>query len=115
MSALDRIIDTDNDGVVPPIVCADGFKLSVQASWGHYAIDSAGKRPELKITRPHTFTSDAVLPWASVEVGYPSARPEPWADWEQYCDSPSDPTSTVYGYVPVDLVRALIDAHGGAA
>ena len=30
-----------------------------------------------------------------------------------YCEIPETPTETVYGYVPVGIVEALIESHGG--
>jgi len=81
---------------VPKIVCADGFKMSVQASAFHYCSprDSAG-------------------PWSMVEVGYPSEKVEgfmPYIDGED-----SNPTDTVYGYVPLRVVAQAIVDHGGFA
>lgn len=81
------------------IKCADGFSLSVVAGMWVYS-------------SPRDVDDG---PFDAVEVGFPSDRPEPWADWEKYCEDTTDPTSTVYGYVPVDLVRALVESHGGAA
>lgn len=79
------------------ITCADGFSLSVQASRTHYCSprDNDG-------------------PWASVEIGFPSERVD---SFMEYIDGgeDTDPTSTVYGYVPVYLVVEAIDAHGGFA
>ena len=45
----------------------------------------------------------------------PSFTPEPWADWERYCEEPSDPTETVYAQVPLPIVEALVASHGGEA
>lgn len=81
---------------LPRIVCSDGFSLSVQAGALLYS----------------TPREDAG-PWSHVEVGYPSERPEPWAEWERYVETPDRPTDTVYGYVPLVLVEALIASHGG--
>lgn len=82
---------------VPEIKCADGFKMSVQASKVHYCAprDSAG-------------------PWGMVEVGFPSAKVEAFMP---YIDGGEDtnPTDTVYGYVPIDLVVQAIVDHGGFA
>jgi hypothetical protein len=83
---------------LPRITCADSFSLSVQA--GQYL---------------YSTPREDAGPWTHVEVGFPSARPEPWAEWESYCESPNDPTGTVYGYVPLPLVEALIALHGGEA
>lgn len=78
------------------VTCADGTSLSVQASRCMYA----------------TPRND-VGPYTHVEVGFPSVPPP--ETWREFCDSGpvDDPTSFVYGYVPVHLVRAFIAAHGG--
>lgn len=81
---------------VPPIECADGFHMSVQASTFHYC-------------EPRTSTG----PWATVEVGFPSERVEAFMPYIDGADSA--PTDTVYGYVPLDLVADAIVAHGGFA
>lgn len=77
----------------PHIACVDGFSLSVQANYGAYC------EPRQNIG-----------PWTTVEVGFPSERPDAIMG---YCENPDDPTETVYGYVPVEMVDALIDSHGG--
>lgn len=76
------------------ITCRDGFSLSVQANRTAYCSprDNEG-------------------PWMKVEVGFPSSVPEGIMD---YAETAGDPTGTVYGYVPIELVEALIDKHGGA-
>ncbi|MFD5434774.1 hypothetical protein ACFWJ4_21795 [Kitasatospora sp. NPDC127067] len=79
------------------IVCADGFCLSVLAP------DPA-----------ETY----LLPARTLEVGFPTGRPEPWSRWRSYLEPAADeddPTESVYRYVPVALVRDLIEAHGGEA
>ncbi|WP_328313143.1 hypothetical protein OG432_24690 [Streptomyces sp. NBC_00442] len=120
MSTLDRIAASGNsqydeagNRVIPNrIVCADGFSLSVIAGSGNYCTP----RPALGgFTFGSNAPSDYPGPYTEVEVGFPSARPEPWGTWEQYVDDPEAPTETVYGYVPVETVRALIDLHGGEA
>lgn len=83
-------------GVSNTLKCADGFTMSVIAGGGAYAIPREGGGP-----------------YAAVEVGYPSGRPEPWSEWEEYAERADDPTATVYGFVPVAMVEALIEAHGG--
>ena len=106
--------------VVDQIKCADGFTVSVQASWGHYCHDANGKRPEFD-------ASPIAYPFRSFEVGYPSERPEPWqcTAWREGFDSHEDhPTCDVwaaygggdggiYAFVPYAMVRALLDSHGG--
>lgn len=79
----------------PHIECADGLRLSVQASHFHYCV-------------PRTDGG----PYSSVEVGFPSERIE---ELMPYADEPESPTQTVYGYVPVEIVEAVIKAHGGSS
>ena len=90
------------------LVCADGFTLSAVAGYGAYCSP-----------RPHSpwgtdgVTEDYEGPYFAVEVGFPSAQPEPWDQWSEWCESPDSPTDTVYGYVPAEAVRALVALHGG--
>jgi len=75
------------------LVCNDGFMVSIQASRTNYCEprDDAG-------------------PYTSVELGFPSmVEPKlmPWAE------DPSQPTNTVYGWVPSDVVLEIINDHGG--
>lgn len=79
----------------PPIVCVDGFKLSVQVGWRLYCTPRDDKGP-----------------WTAVEVGWPSL-PEPLLF--DYVESGfgSEWTDSVYPYVPIELVAAVIDCHGG--
>ena len=106
------------------ITCADGFTVSVVAGGGTYCTP----RPSLctcaftpdgakTIISAHTgFTlHDYPGPYTEVEVGFPSARPEPWEQWAEYVEDPDEPTETIYSYVPVELVEALIASHGGEA
>ena len=79
------------------IHCADGTILSVQASHTHYCLPR---------------TDDG--PYFCIEIGYPTVAPsETWAEYFDGEWGKDDPTSTVYGYVPVELVRQYIEAHGG--
>ncbi len=75
------------------VSCRDGFSMSVQVSERHYCSPRNNSGP-----------------WDSVEVGFPTAmdmllRP--------YADDPTNPTETVYGYVPSKIILAVVDAHGG--
>lgn len=77
----------------PAIECADGSALSVQASRTHYCL-------------PRTNTS----PYTHCEIGFPrmvGGMPETLED--EYGDGDGD----IYGYVPIELVVDLINAHGG--
>jgi hypothetical protein len=121
--ALDQIAATGNapdrkTGERPVdnrITCADGFSLSVIAGAGYYC----KPRPSLLSDLPDDLVSDAPRdhpgPYMAVEVGFPSARPEPWSEWAQRVEDEDNPTGTVYGYVPVQMVRDLILSHGGEA
>ena len=76
------------------VVCADGFKMSVQASAYNYC------QPQMR---------DAVR-YETVEVGFPTAT-EPML--MPYAETPENPTDTVYACVPVELVTNVIVRHGG--
>ena len=76
------------------VVCADGFKMSVQAFAGGYCT-------------PRTNNADR---YEEVEVGYPSAPEELLMDW---AEEPDKPTQTIYAYVPVQVVTNVIVKHGG--
>tara|TARA_R110000824_G_scaffold150915_2_gene321726 strand:+ start:387 stop:752 length:366 start_codon:yes stop_codon:yes gene_type:complete len=76
------------------VVCADGFKMSVQAFSGGYCT------PRINGAEKYT----------SVEVGYPSEPEELLMDW---AEEPDKPTQTVYGYVPVQVVTNVLAKHGG--
>tara|TARA_Y100000593_G_scaffold87788_1_gene168896 strand:- start:572 stop:871 length:300 start_codon:yes stop_codon:yes gene_type:complete len=77
-----------------PILCADGFSMSVQASSGNYCT-------------PRISGSDR---YTAVEVGFPSHE-EPLL--LQYADDAANPTDTIYAYVPVQVVTDVIAKHGG--
>jgi len=76
------------------VVCADGFKMSVQANERAYCQPRNNEGP-----------------YHSVEIGYPNAF-----DFylHKYAENPDDPTDTVYGYVPTEVVSMCLTAHGGA-
>ncbi len=79
-------------------VCNDGVSLSIQAD-------------EYKYCQPR----DDEGPWHQVEVGFiTDAKDEtftPPDTWREYADG--DFPSDVYGYIPIALVKAFIDEHGG--
>ena len=79
--------------VRPAIVCADGLTLSVQASDTHYS-------------EPREIYG----PYSAVEIGFPSDVIPEIMEW---AETPETPTQTVYGWVPVEVVDAVIAAHGG--
>lgn len=78
---------------VPPVVCRDGFSMSIQAGSHHYS-------------RPRSPTG----PWQAVECGFPSAVD---STLMPYAETEDDPLHTVYAYVPVTLVSEILERHGG--
>ena len=76
------------------IICADGFKMSVQAN------ESAFCSPRV---------NDAQR-YEAVEVGFPSLEESLLLEW---ADDSDNPTNTVYGWVPCDRVALVIVKHGG--
>ena len=76
--------------------CNDGFSMSVQAHSGAYC-------------SPRTDPTDTDY-YFKVEVGFPSEREELLM---KYADDYDNPTDTVYGYVPVEVVQEVIEKHGG--
>jgi hypothetical protein len=88
------VVNLRRNGLTPKIVCNDGFRMSVQASDGHYCSPRNNAGPYLEL-----------------EVGYPS-RNEPLL--KDYMETPYDnPTETVYPYVPKDTIEKIINKHGG--
>lgn len=81
--------------LTPRIVCMDGNSLSVQAGEHNYSNPRENFGPYYK-----------------VEVGYPSQRFEPLMPYIDG-DANTDPTSTVYGYVPIEIVQDIVDQCGG--
>lgn len=76
------------------VVCADGFRVSIQASETHYCYPR----------------HDDVDEYINVELGFPS---EPDDLIQPYAEDPDYPCSSVYGYVPHFVVRQLLAKHGG--
>lgn len=90
------------------IKCADGFRLSVIAGDGTYCTPRPSAFGNLGEV-PQTYSG----PYTEVEVGFPTAQPTPWHLWSNHAEDPAAPTDTVYAYVPVEKVRALLELHGG--
>ncbi len=76
-----------------PIECADGLKMSVQASETHYCMPRDNRGP-----------------WYQVEIGFPSRKVDEIMEW---AEEPGKPTGTVYCYVPLSAVVDAIVAAGG--
>ncbi len=78
---------------VLPICCADGLEFSAQASAFHYSVPRENQGP-----------------WTAVEIGFPNQVVD---EFLEYADDPENPTDTVYGRVPVAVVEAVVEKHGG--
>ena len=76
--------------------CNDGFSMSVQAHEYNYC-------------SPRVDPADTDY-YFEVEVGFPSEREELLME---YVEDYDNPTETVYGYVPVEVVQEVIEKHGG--
>jgi len=98
MRIEDFIIKTnenEKDGLIhrPRIICNDGFTMSVQASKYTYC-------------EPRGFYNF----YTEMEIGFPSEREELIM---AYAENKNNPTETVYGYVPRDIIQKVIDKHKG--
>lgn len=94
---LDQFTEKTNDEKKycsrPRIVCNDGFTMSVQGSYGHYC------SPRITTGR-----------YSSMEIGFPSKKETLIMEW---AEEPKNPTKTVYGWTPCDVIQKVIDKHGG--
>ena len=104
----------------PRIICANGFGVSIQASDSHYCTPRNNYGPYLR-----------------VEIGYPSDEVPEWRDYAENKVSLTIlqklkewfmvrilkkrgylsyyPTNTVYGFVPIEIVNAVLESYGGIA
>lgn len=81
-----------------PLELADGTTLSIQASATHYC-------------EPRETTESANYNWyESFEIGFPSNVIE---EILEYAEQPETPTDTVYGWVPKEVIRQVIESRGG--
>lgn len=79
----------------PRIECNDGFNFSMQAGFGMYC------EPKKNLKNRN---------YVTVELGFLS---EPDSLLEFFAEDKEDYTNTIYPYVPVFIVDALIYKHGG--
>lgn len=92
---LESSFDPSNPYQVRPrIYCKDGFSVSVQGG------------TEFHYCTPRKHCNQ----YECVELGFPSAVDSLLQD---YAEDPSDPTGTVYGYVPIEVVESLVEKHRG--
>jgi hypothetical protein len=76
----------------------DGTTMSIQAGKYHYC------------SPRHNFTSYAE--YSAFEIGFPSKKIDVLMEYIDGGED-TDPTSTVYGYVPKDVVEKAIEQCGG--
>jgi hypothetical protein len=81
--------------LVKCIECNDGFTISVQGHRGAYS-------------QPRENGADH---YSKVECGYPSGPVPSLSEYKD--DAAGKDEESVYGYVPVDVVIALLNEHGG--
>jgi len=94
MGSANEFFNTVGSNRNRQVVCADGFKMSVQAHHGAYCT-------------PRMSGADK---YEEVEVGFPSQREDMIME---YAEEPAKPTQTVYAYVPVQVVTNVLAKHGG--
>jgi hypothetical protein len=82
----------------PPIVCADGFSMSVQA----------GRLCQCDPKDNHGS-------YKTVEVYYLSSIVPELEEYLVEYVQHDDPGSGIYGNVPVELINKIVNAHGGLA
>lgn len=93
---------SDRFYIVPPVVCKDGFKMSVQHSSLHYC------SPRIDFAERQGYTDG--FEFVSYEVGYPSEKEDILIP---FAEDPDNPTNTVYAFVPQQIVEQVAEMHGG--
>ena len=78
------------------IKCKDGFSMSVQASSFHYCSPK----------------EDNAIEYDAVEVGFPSEAEPLLSEYSEGMID-TDPTSSVYTYVPSNVIFEIIKKHKG--
>ena len=79
--------------LVDRIKCKDGFTMSVQASKYHYCLP---REDDVNYT--------------NVEIGFPTKIENLIVE---YAEDEYNLLNTVYGYVPIEIVEAVVLKHGG--
>ncbi len=78
----------------PRIICKDGFSMSVQGNEMAYSI-------------PRKFVTE----YQAMEVGYPSEVEDIILEHIEL--EGTNPIESVYPYVPIEVIEAVIQKHGG--
>lgn len=83
--------------IIPRVVCADGFSISIQVNKSNYCGSENGYR-EFGRT------------WTLVEWGFPSEE----IDGEKYnAEGLVEPTTDSVGSIEIEVIEELLDEHGG--
>lgn len=77
----------------PRVWCRDGFNISIQGGEGSYSTPRKN-----------------VQEFMAMECGYPNRVEELILE---FAEDRANPTETVYGWVPIDIIQQVIDKHGG--
>lgn len=77
------------------VICKSGLKLSIQASQGHYC------SPKKTLPAEN---------YSAFEIGYPSKVVKELHD---YAENRYDLLNTIYGWVPVSVIKKIIKRNGG--
>lgn len=97
-----RAYTVEDSFLLPHVVFADKISMSIQCHGGAYA------RPRLASWRDVRPLSQQVT---HVEVGFPDVKIDVLMPYIESDDD--DPTESVYPFVPVETVDAMIAEHGG--
>lgn len=97
-----RSYTIDGSFLLPRVSFADNISMSIQCHGGAYA------QPRLVGWRDVRPLEQRVT---HVEVGYPDVEIAALMPYIE-CDD-EDPTESVYPYVPVEVIDAMIAEHGG--
>ena len=87
----------------PRILCADGISLSVQANEYAYCTP--------RVTGAEEYSKKEVGFIFANEDFKPFPAPNEWLPYAE--DSEKGSFSDVFAYVPVELIEAFIESHGG--
>lgn len=98
ISQFTRVTHQVGDGpfgfyVRPRVWCRDGFNISIQGGEGSYSTPRKN-----------------VKEFMAMECGYPNRVEELILE---FADDPANPTETIYGWVPIEIIQQVIDKHGG--
>ena len=85
------------NGLRLPVVCADGFRVSIQASMAHYSIPRENN----------------VRAYKACELGYPSEPDDLIKEYAEQDLGENNYVDCVYPYVPAKVIQALLEKHGG--